>query len=228
VYNKIFPFFRSLNIVFVLIRLLPVQYRVLNSFKYCKDEAEDTDFSQLIDNLDVDEEKEGVTSTAYTVFASEEELAQTATAAASPSANAAAAAVVTQEQLFVNDAAECAEAALKAVHDILGDMNAMDCDDEQGTATAAATTQQADQENGGKEEASKLFPIFYKTAVQGGGDSANSSSPNTARVHTGNGIPVPVGIIQVHFCLSGTGTYNCNASSADLFIFLHGTGTGFF
>ena len=155
-----------------------------------EEEAEENDFSQLINNLGEDEEQKvngdnGVASAAaYTVYATDEELAQTA---APSQADQVPPELVTSSNStsaqFFSDA-DCAQAALQAVNDILGDMETTDDADEMTTVT---TTEMTKADDGQEEEpTTRLFPIFYKStaAVQGDGDSGSSSPAITAPAAT--------------------------------------------
>lgn len=156
-----------------------------------EEEVEENGISQLIENLDCerqdDETGSDATRTAYTVFATEEELRQTAAAPQKPTPPELAAAAAVGEQ-FVDDEAECAKAALHAVTDIIGDLGAIEDDGMEATEADDAQKVKKAEGNSGHEAEPKLFPIFYKSAgVQGGGDASASSTTTAARPLTGIG-----------------------------------------
>ena len=109
-------------------------------------------------------------TTAYTVYASEEEMAATAAAAPSPHVP------LTTEQ-FSSDA-DCALAAMQAVNEILENLADM------GAGEAADDTEEEEQQQQSCPEEPRLYPIFYKSGQQ------TQSSPATTcntRAQTGTG-----------------------------------------
>lgn len=141
----------------------PVKFRVA-----AEEEEAENDFSQLINNLEANDDKEADEEAAPVVPYTEDELAGAASAPPDPeelpdtrTADSGPAGTSSQ---FISDE-DCARTALQAVSEILGGISNMDTGEESAydADMAEISGEKEDWEKNSQEKTSKLFPIFYQS-----------------------------------------------------------------